>query len=585
MRSSDLFDLIEDNSIDIDFTIQVNTDRIREMTMKRIVGHEEKRETRRIGARFLLAAVIASVLLGTTVFAAEITRFYDSPAEFLHMVFGSDSVETDPAKTVVQSLPEKEVEITIPGSQRVPLDEAAAEEVSGMVAEIIGSVTQNGKTLSVLANCYDPATDIGFLYYILEDSAGVGGYSLAENGEILWDGAQAVRHSVLGKSYCIREETDTNKLTAVLHYQTLGSEEKILSIGLAEDETERIFVEIPEVVHESLKSSTDGSILLSPMGIRLCLDEMYWLGIVDTDGSYVPPRDSNRIKNLELEYLDGSVFTVLQAGDLDNTVLGYSVGFMPTYAVYAFNRLVSVTEVEAVRINGVRYQMRKPGQLSVSEPVLVCGGSGEFLEAACATDKEMKVEAGAIAEGILKHRILGVRVVTDVNDLPGGKFRQDSYVSVYTRRGEKIHYAYPAYLLENGELPGGVHMILVDIEVTSEGAKNWTVDTWPRGLYEDPYIFRIDGAYMLREKDADDGLFGYTMDYFSAAGEAEEHPFAYRIEPGQTRYFTVGFLIGGDPDGSILSAEAFSIRVPYGNRDADGQWVRKEQLFPIESNR
>ena len=90
---------------------------------------------------------------------------------------------------------------------------------------------------------------------------------------------------------------------------------------------------------------------------------------------------------------------------------------------------------------------------------------------------------------------------------------------------------------------------------------------------------------MLRKKVADDGLFGYTMDYFSAAGEEEAHSFAYRIEPGQTRCFTIGFLIGGDTDGSILPAETFSVRVPYGSLEADGQWIRKEQLFPIESNR
>jgi hypothetical protein len=42
-------------------------------------------------------------------------------------------------------------------------------------------------------------------------------------------------------------------------------------------------------------------------------------------------------------------------------------------------------------------------------------------------------------------------------------------------------------------------------------------------------------------------------------------------------------IIGGD--GYILPAEAFNVRVPYGGYDEKGEWIRKEQVYSVESKK
>ena len=589
MKTADLFDQIEENSISVEKELAVSADRIYLKTLDRIKRSDNEHLPRRKLGVIMLAAILVVFLLATTAFAGAAFEKYDSPIELLEIVFGNSTFQNISGGNDVQVLPEKEVPITVPLGERVELEDHAALEVSSQLRHVNSSVSVGDNILTVIAYQYDPVTKGGFLYYSMESNAGITGYSVLPTGEILWKNDETVYSTVFGKSYWIEEETADNKISAIFYFQIFDSSAGGFRFGLSDAEEASVYLDISTITEFQAKQSADGDIFVSPVGIKLCLDDMYFLGVVDTDGTYIPPRDDNRIQSLEIEYGDGSTFVVKstsESGAIDNSVLGYSAGFQPTVVSYMFNRLICVEDVRAVRINGVRYRMYD----SVEVPDGAGAGihiadSAHFAEASFSAEQERLGEFGAINEGTLWHKIIDARVVTDISKLDPGCFREDSYVSVYTRKGERILYSNPEFICDGGALPGGVRLLLLDVEVTSDEARNWTVDTWPRGLYEDPFVFRIDGLYVLREKVGKEGLFGYHMDYFSGAGEIEEHAFAFRILPGETRTFSVGFLIGGDSDGSILPAEAFNVRVPYGGYDEKGEWIRKEQVYSVESKK
>lgn len=169
------------------------------------------------------------------------------------------------------------------------------------------------------------------------------------------------------------------------------------------------------------------------------------------------------------------------------------------------------------------------------------------------------IEDDDLKSGTLLYTVTGARAVNRAEDIPtDGGF--DEYGDVWQIiDGEVLGYLYPEMFLEDGSLLENCYLILVDITVESRDAvaKTYSDHGYEKpvpGLYEDPYVFRCNWLTLVdpTEKISEGQYYYQTMDYFSRMNEREEHNFAFRLEPGETTSFTIGYLIGGfKHDGSL----------------------------------
>ncbi len=123
-----------------------------------------------------------------------------------------------------------------------------------------------------------------------------------------------------------------------------------------------------------------------------------------------------------------------------------------------------------------------------------------------------------------------------------------------------VRYDYPNWVEDDGYFGDGVYLILVDVTATNVGAENYTTadhysDGRPRGEYDDPYIFWAAGVPVLTDisgtKWIGDRLWYADPAYFSLLNQRSEHPLAFRLAPGESITYTLGFLVtdhelGGD---------------------------------------
>ena len=140
-------------------------------------------------------------------------------------------------------------------------------------------------------------------------------------------------------------------------------------------------------------------------------------------------------------------------------------------------------------------------------------------------------------------------------DFPGAKD-----VLLFEGKTWKVVYGYPDWTEEDGYFGDDIYLILVDVTATNVGAENYTTadrysDGRPRGPYDDPYIFRADGVPVLTDisgtKWIGDRLWYADPVYFSLMNQCSEHPLAFRLAPGESITYTLGFLVtdcelGGD---------------------------------------
>ena len=124
-----------------------------------------------------------------------------------------------------------------------------------------------------------------------------------------------------------------------------------------------------------------------------------------------------------------------------------------------------------------------------------------------------------------------------------------------------VRYDYPNWVEDDGYFGDGVYLILVDVTVTNVGAENYTTadrysDGRIRGQYDDPYIFHAHGFPFLTDISQwhqKNSRLSYqdTPAYFSLLTQRSEHPFAFRLAPGESITYTLGFFVtdrelGGD---------------------------------------
>lgn len=303
--------------------------------------------------RLLVISAIITVMLATTAFAYVGFTQYENPMQMLDVFFGAEEYALEEGGTYTyQNAYGEDVEVTLPGEEKVPLDgELAGEDVAPYVSDVGKSISCQGDVLTVEAHLYDSATNCGIIYYTLENPDGVRGYRLQSDGEVWWPGVErVVMRGCHGKNYIIEEET-TETCLSVAHYYCDVYEEYIEACFGAHDKG----LMLPLTDGGGMEAITlaNGQIAVSPIAMRVTMTDMEFLHHRD-DGSYTPDWE-NQIDYVAIRYQDGTEY-VLQSEEpyLDNTMYVLITNDSSVVS-YDFNRLIDIDQVESVIINDVEY--------------------------------------------------------------------------------------------------------------------------------------------------------------------------------------------------------------------------------------
>lgn len=152
---------------------------------------------------------------------------------------------------------------------------------------------------------------------------------------------------------------------------------------------------------------------------------------------------------------------------------------------------------------------------------------------------------------------------------------------------DKAALPYPQFVQPDGSFLPGVYMLLIDISVTNNNAKCFTLRDLdelgnPLGLYDDPYIFRADGLLFIQDThEGDNGVLEFQngndvyttvnargIDYFDKKGFRAEHPYVFRLESGETLSLQLGFVVTDLEAGGIHDLDSLYLTKVPGNTAA-----------------
>lgn len=181
-------------------------------------------------------------------------------------------------------------------------------------------------------------------------------------------------------------------------------------------------------------------------------------------------------------------------------------------------------------------------------------------------------------QGSMICTVTDVCAVKNDKDFDGNCFDYDG--GIWKKDSELDFLHYPDSVDGNGDLIDG-YLILVDLTLENIDARNeylnhQTGEMVPRD--GDPYIFRANDFLYLMNRSIDEDQHGQTNRkaavYFSNIWNEEVNSMAFRLEPGETVSFKIGFLTN-----DILktwSLEDDLILNTLGNGSVDGIW------FPLD---
>ena len=203
-----------------------------------------------------------------------------------------------------------------------------------------------------------------------------------------------------------------------------------------------------------------------------------------------------------------------------------------------------------------------------------------------------------ILSGKLELTISNPRTVTHRDDIPGGDFNS-AYAGIW-KDGEVTEYVcyserFPSFILEEGSFVEGAQLIVTDVTVTNIDAKMRTqkdadAEGKGGGEYTDPYVFRIgsllsftdttkatESISVFGDVSSDGNYPQLNATYFSLLNNCDEHPFAFRVEPGETITFSIGVLVGNNQDGSERDLSTIAARITFaehiGGKKSDVYYV------------
>lgn len=155
------------------------------------------------------------------------------------------------------------------------------------------------------------------------------------------------------------------------------------------------------------------------------------------------------------------------------------------------------------------------------------------------TSEGVRFYRRATERGYLEFTIRNVSVLGEESNWPQENYLHEAYMEL-DEENNWVERNRPVFLNPDGSPKEGWSLVLVDVKVTSHDAAARIGDY----SQSDPYLFRGDGVCTLadlRLRD-DNGYFVRSMDYFSGLGQYPEHYVLYRLMPGESIDFTIGFL-------------------------------------------
>lgn len=139
---------------------------------------------------------------------------------------------------------------------------------------------------------------------------------------------------------------------------------------------------------------------------------------------------------------------------------------------------------------------------------------------------------------------------------------------------------YPDFVREDGSFLDGAYLLLLDITVESQDAVNFTTmdkdeGGLPMGLYSDPYVFRTESIVNagVAGDEQEDPVPCTFLFYYSGFGSCSENDLAFRVEPGESITFTIGFPISDIRHGGIFDLNKISL---YSQNSAESRLCRVE---------
>ena len=369
----ELFNSADVSDVSVSGAAALNTDRIKMLTLSRI----QEKPRRKTAPRIFLAAAIAAALAVSAVAYAEFQK-YEKPEQMLEGFYGN----TQQDSVIGEKRPWGE----LPDSERVALDLQAARLVAPFIADVGRTVKEEDTVLTVHSNLYDSVTGCGILYYSLENPKGIQ-HSLDYDGLI--HGIPVYNGTRHGYGYLLKgQSTDTRLEIAEYYIRGPHDEENYVELGLnlpkdyvsPEDEFDMVqkAIQVPLDDGGGMDGLFSQGIRLSPIGIALDMTDMGFLERED------------QLRTLEILYVDGSRYLVL-----DDTHQNYIFGACSDsqHLVMPFNRLVDVSQVEAVVLNGQEIRGLEP--ISDQQRLRYT----QYVDHRGTIDKEGSTFGGSIANG------------------------------------------------------------------------------------------------------------------------------------------------------------------------------------------
>lgn len=383
MNTMDLFDRIEDNTIQLRSCAMVDIKRIEEMTMQRITA-KPVRHRRPLGV-YLLAAVLIALSLVTTVFAYVGFTQYENPIEMLKAFYGNEEMESFEGGEVFRYDEDKPYTVVLPTIERIPLDEELAQEVTPPISAVGQSVSWGDYILTIQAHQHDKNLGAGTIYYTVENPNGVEGWYTQFNGEITWSNGEIMYlHGASWENYLIPSETTDTKLSVACYYH--GTE--WLEEWRGQDYFEMCFyntdatIQLPKCASEEETTallSENGEILITAIGMDVRIQDMEFLQydtIIDADGIECPLVEHSQINYVAVQFSDGSEYIVVKDKDgafidncMDVTIYNQDYTF-GTLVTYMFNRIIDPDLVTGVVINDTVFPVQVCADVSIRMEIL-----------------------------------------------------------------------------------------------------------------------------------------------------------------------------------------------------------------------
>ncbi len=354
MATMDLFNTIADDEIELTSVSCVKADRVLKKTLRKIEDEMPLTGTRRWG-RLLLVVAAATLLLGTTVLASEFLGRYEDPMDMLGMAFGNREFQSMEGNRTEATYYGQNYDVVQPTVCQPPLDEEVAQGLVSGVQKIDRSVTYtDGTTLTVISHMHDPATHSGVFYCTVENPRGVTGYYTQSTGELSFREDHRTENLYVSAAACrlylISGETTNTRLSLACYYIVpFTQEHKNLRIAQYKDKNTGISLDLTKFAPAQQWQSRNGAITVTPTGIVLRISQIAQLGY---------GRDLADMDKLVIRFADGSEYLVEENTDEALTInskywlITQDEDRWKTVAYGIFNRLVEVSQIRQVEING-----------------------------------------------------------------------------------------------------------------------------------------------------------------------------------------------------------------------------------------